>query len=263
MQLLAQLLDPLPDGEVVEVRIGIHWTAVVVEVDGARRCGLCSTLFAGHGHAHRHGPDVPEAGHLERHSGRDLAALALDPAPTLTSVGIAAINALLPPQPQLWEEANAEQVIARHGQGRGVVMVGHFPFVERLRPKVGKLVVLEQDPGPGDLSADAAPQVLPGAEVVAITGMTLANRTLEGILELCAPSAFVILLGPSTPLSPLLFEYGVDLLSGAAVTAIEPVLKVVSQGGNFRQVHRAGVRLVNMRRAHMPGSDNVVHSPNN
>ena len=46
MQLLAQLLDPLPDGEVVVVRIGLHWTAVVVEVDGARRCGLCSTLFA-------------------------------------------------------------------------------------------------------------------------------------------------------------------------------------------------------------------------
>ena len=125
-------------------------------------------------------------------------------------------------------------------------MVGRFPFVPRLRPRVGELVVLEQDPGPDDLPADQAPEILPGAEVVAITGMTLINHTLEGLLALCSPETFVILLGPSTPLAPLLFDYGVDILSGAVVTAIEPVLRIVSQGGNFRQVHRAGIRLVNM-----------------
>jgi hypothetical protein len=76
--------------------------------------------------------------------------------------------------------------------------------------------------------------------------MTLINHTLEGLLALCPPEAFVIVLGPSTPLTPLLFDHGVDILSGAVVTAIEPVLRIVSQGGNFRQVHRAGIRLVNM-----------------
>ena len=247
MQLLAKLLETLPDGEVAEVRIGTHWTAVVAVVDGARRCGLCSTLFAGHSHDHRREPDVPEAGRLELRPARELAGLALGTRPTLTSVGLAAINALLPHQPDLWEDANAEQMIARHGRGRRVVLVGHFPFVPRLREEVGELIVLEQDPGPDDLAAEAAPDVLPGADVVAITGMTLANHTLEGLLELCAPEAFVIVLGPSTPLSPVLFEHGVDLLSGSVVTDIEPVLRVVSQGGNFRQVHRAGVRLVNMK----------------
>jgi hypothetical protein len=248
MQLLAQLLETLPHGEIVEVRIGLHWTAVVAQVDGTLRCGLCSTLFAGHEHEHRSKPDIPESGRLEQLGARELAMLALEGTPTQVSVGIAAINALLPRHPQLWEEANAEQIIAQHGRGRRVVMVGHFPFTERLRSQVGELVVLELNPGPGDLSAEAAPQVFPGAEVAAITAMTLGNHTLEDLLALCDPQAFVILMGPSTPLSPLFFGYGVDVLSGSVVTDNEAVMRTVSQGGNFRQVHRAGVRLVNITR---------------
>jgi uncharacterized protein (DUF4213/DUF364 family) len=245
MPLLSQLLEALPDGEVVQVRIGLHWTAVVVDVAGEQRCGLCSTLFSGHHHGRRP-PAVPEAGELTRFSGRALAMRALDSSPTMTSVAIAAMNALIPQQPDAWVESNAEDVIAQRGRDRRVVMVGHFPFVERLRPQVGELIVLEQDPGPSDLAAEQAPQVIPQAQVVAITGMTLSNHTLGGLLALCSPQAFVILMGPSTPLDPLLFDYGVDVLSGAVVTNIQSVLEVVSQAGNFRQVHRAGVRLVNL-----------------
>jgi uncharacterized protein (DUF4213/DUF364 family) len=76
--------------------------------------------------------------------------------------------------------------------------------------------------------------------------MTISNHTLEGLLSLCNPQAKVVLLGPSTPISPIFFEHGVDVVSGAVVTAIEPVLRLVSRGGNFRQVHHAGVRLVNI-----------------
>lgn len=244
MQLLTEILSTLPDGEVREVQIGLHWTVVVVETGGVLRCGLSATLFTPHGHDQ--GPDIPGAGHLDCASGRELAELALSPHPTQASVGVAAINALLPRQSQLWSEDNAEEVIARHGKGKRVVLVGRFPFVPRLRQRVGELIVLEQDPGPDDLPAEQAAQVLPDAQVAAITGMTLINHTLEGLLALCPPEAFVIVLGPSTPLTPLLFDHGVDILSGAVVTAIEPVLRIVSQGGNFRQVHRAGIRLVNM-----------------
>ena len=246
MQILSEILSSLPDGEVHDVQLGLHWTVVTIETGGVLRCGLSATLFTPHGHDQ--GPDIPSAGHLEYCSGLELAELALSPHPTQASVGVAAINALLPRQTHLWSEDNAEEVIARQGKGKRVVMVGRFPIVPRLRPRVGELVVLEQDPGPDDLPAEQAPEILPGAEVVAITGMTLINHTLEGLLSLCSREAFIILLGPSTPLTPLLFDYGVDIISGAAVTAIEPVLRIVSQGGNFRQVHRAGIRLVNMQR---------------
>ena len=247
MKFLSQIIETLPDGRVIEVCIGIYWTAVVVEVADQRMCGLCATLSSGHIHGEKQGPSVPKAGRLGGGSGRDLAALALGKTGVQKSIGVAALNALLPRQPHLWKDANAEQIITDHGAGRRVVMVGHFPFVDRLRSSVGELVVLELEPSPGDIPADEAPRVIPDAEVVAITGMTLVNHTLPKLLELCAPDSLVILMGPSTPLSPILFDHGIDILSGAVVLDIESVLKVVSQGGNFRQVHRSGVRLVNIR----------------
>jgi uncharacterized protein (DUF4213/DUF364 family) len=68
--------------------------------------------------------------------------------------------------------------------------------------------------------------VLPRADVVGITGSTLTNGTLEGVLALCRPDAFVVLIGPSTPLSPILFNYGVDVLCG---TLVDDPLRVVQQ----------------------------------
>jgi uncharacterized protein (DUF4213/DUF364 family) len=246
MELLKDLLTKLQHGDLVEVRIGLHWTAVVTEVEGKLRCGLSSTLEGPHQHGEE--PQVPQAGLLETLTGRELAALALEKEhPTLASVGVAALNALLPFSAS-YVEANAEHVLTNYGANKQVAIVGHFPFIPRLRDSVAELIVLERDPRKGDLPAEDASQVLPRSDVVAITGMALANHTLEGLLRLCKPEALVMVLGPSTPLSPVLYDYGVDILSGSIVTEIEPVLRAVSQGANFRQVHKAGVRLVTMKR---------------
>jgi uncharacterized protein (DUF4213/DUF364 family) len=219
---------------------------VVADVAGQRRCGLASTLSGAHRH-HGHA-DVPQAGQLEALAGPALAALAKADQPTQASIGVAAINALLPRQPEAWVDLNAEDVLAREGAGKHVALIGHFPFVSGLRGRVGELSVLEQRPQPGDLPASAAADILPQAEVVAISGTTVTNHTLEKLLAMCSAGALVVLLGPSTPLSPVLFDYGADLLCGSVVTDIEAVLKVVGQGGNFRQVHRAGVRTVALAR---------------
>ncbi|HEY46918.1 MAG TPA: DUF364 domain-containing protein [Anaerolineae bacterium] len=246
MKLLEKLLLDLPDGDVVDVRIGLHWTAVVTQLEGKQRCGLASTL--GSPHEHSHEPQVPQAGQLKTLTGRELATLALEKdQPTLASVGVAALNALLP-LPEVFSEVNAEYVLADCGADKRVAIVGHFPFIPRLRERVAELIVLERDPRKGDMPAQAASEVLPQSDVVAITGMALANHTLEGLLTLCKPEALVMVLGPSTPLSPILYDYGVDMLSGSIVAEIEPVLRAVSQGANFRQVHRAGVRLVTVKR---------------
>ncbi len=212
---------------------------------GELRCGLASTLRG----THQHGiPIVPQAGSLETLSGLELAALIQSEQPTLVSVGMAAVNALLPRQPASWVDLNAEDVIASHGEGKSVALIGHFPFVERLSAKVGKLTVMELDPQPSDLPVSAATEVLPQAQVVAITGMTLLNHSLDVLSDLCTSDALVILLGPSVPLDPVLFEHGVDILCGSIVTDVNNVLAAVQQGANFRQVHRAGVRLVSVRR---------------
>jgi len=244
MSFMDRLLDELPDGDVTCVRLGLHLTAVVAERDGGAVCGLASTV---RGEQTCHGePDVPLAGQLDDLSGRELAALAKSGHPPLSSVGVATLNALLPQRPESWGEANAEEVIRARGAGKTVALVGHFPFVSKLRAHLGELTVLEQNPQDDDVPASAAEEVLLRADVIAITAMTLVNRTLEDLLELSPSAAFVMLVGPSTPLSPALFDYGVDLLCGSVVTEIEPVLHTIGQGGTFRQVRKAGVRLVTM-----------------
>ena len=248
MSLIEDLLSTLPDAQPTEVIIGLHWTAVVAEVDGQPRCGLASTLAGPHEHGGE--PDVPDAGSLQRMSGMALAGLArAEQHPTLCSVGVAAINALLPPpSPGTFRDGNAEEVIVQYGAGKRVVLIGHFPFVPGLYKKVGELSVLSLNPRGDDLPASAAPQVIPSADLVAITGMALINHTLEDLLGLCSRQAKVMILGPSTPLTPLFFDYGVDLLSGSLVTDQTAVVQAVEQGGNFRQIHRAGVRLVTIER---------------
>jgi uncharacterized protein len=245
--LLDDLLGILPDGRITDVVIGRRWTAVVAETGGELQCGLASSM--GKTDHHHKEPAVPQAGWLDELSGLELAALSRSDRPDLASIGLAAINALLPHDSQSWTNLSAEALLARQGAGQEVVLIGHFPFVDRLRSQVGRLTVLEQQPQPGDLPAGAAAEVLPLADVVAITGTTLINHTLDGLLALCPARATVVLLGPTTPLTPVLFGHGLDILCGSVVTAIRPVLRVIAQGGNFSQVHQAGVQKVTMVRS--------------
>ena len=82
--------------------------------------------------------------------------------------------------------------------------------------------------------------MLPQADVVALTGTSLLNQTFDQLIGLCRPDAFRLLLGPSTPLSPVLFDAGIDALSGTWVDDPELVLRSVGQGATFRQIKRAG-----------------------
>ena len=249
MTLLEDLLQSVGEGHTLKVLVGLHWTAVIAEREGERRCGLSSTLTSAH---EQHGDtDVPEAGALVSVPAHELATFANDSTrPIRASIGVAAINALLPQlTADAYIEANAEQVIAKHGEGKVVAIVGDFPFMERLSKHVEELFIFDQQPREGVLPVEAAADILPRAEFVAITGRAFVNHSLEALLSLCAADASVMVLGPSTPLSPILFDYGVDFISGAQVVHIDPVLEAIAQGANFRQVHRAGVRLVTVERA--------------
>ncbi|MCX7837848.1 MAG: DUF364 domain-containing protein [Anaerolineae bacterium] len=250
MNLFDALLAALPDGKIREVRVGAFWTAVVAEVNGAMRCGLAATFFNTADQYPADQPDVRDAGNLLARDARALAELARASSRLEASIGVATINALLPPPRELCANINAEEIIAREGAGKRVALVGHFPFVSRLRERVGTLWVLEEQPRGDDLPANAATEIIPQADVLALTGTTIINHTFEALMALRRADARVLVLGPSTPLSPILFEYGVDILSGAIVENVDAVLRGVSEGATFRQLHRLGVRLVTLARDH-------------
>jgi hypothetical protein len=76
--------------------------------------------------------------------------------------------------------------------------------------------------------------------------VTILKRIIDGLPE--GDLIDMIMLVPSTPLSPVLYQYGVDQLCGSYVERIEPVLIGGCAGESFRQIHHRGVRLVTMIR---------------
>jgi uncharacterized protein (DUF4213/DUF364 family) len=237
---LNAILAGLPEGVVRTAIIGRRWTATAVDVQGTRRCGLAATWRLPEDEA------APVSLPIDGSSAQSLANELLHARGARASLAAATVNALLPPARERWDPDRLEDVIRRLGAGRSVVMIGHFPFVDSLRSQVRSLTVLEEHPRPGDLHASAAPEVLPGAEVVVITGMAFVNRSLPALLRLCSAHAQVVVAGPSTPLSPVLFEFGVHRLCGAIVREEDAVLRAVAAGEGFHAVHQAGVDLVTL-----------------
>ncbi len=227
---------------VTDIRVGPYWTAVL-----SRNCGLAATPRAPD---HHHRSDVPgpvkEAGRLIGKDAFELAQLARSDNDVEAAIGIAAVNSLIEIDERRCIDLNAADLIEQEGRGKRVAVVGHFPFVERLRKTVKELWVLERNPAEGDVAESDMGDIIPEADLVAITGSTFVNRTIEAVLELCSPEAQVIVLGPSTPLSPVLFDYGVSVVSGTRVVDPDTVLQHVSQGATFRQMK--GVRLLTMKR---------------
>lgn len=242
MEIFDCILPTLPEGRVLSVDVGLFWTAVAVESQGARRCGLAATLVNDE-LEHARLPAVGEAGKLEDHTALELARGVFSPSFTEVGIGLATINALLPP-PANPVDLAAEDYIARQGPQSQVALIGHFPFVSRLKAQVKKLWVLELNPKGDDLPASAAAEIIPQADILAITSSTLINHTFEGVFALRKSGARVMLLGPSTPLSPVLFDFGIQVLSGSIVEDASAVLPLVRQGATFRQIHQRGVRLV-------------------
>jgi len=248
MDLAKKLLEAILPGRILAVQVGMTRTAVLAEVEGEIRCGLAGTL-ANPEFKHGRQPSVRNAGHLHEMDSMELAALVKSPSHTETSIGLAAINALLPKQPKAWVELNAEDYLILHCRGKNVAMIGHFPFIQRLKPIVKNLWVLELRPREGDLPAEAAPDIVPQADFIAITGTTLINKTFDGLLCLRQLNATVVMLGPSTPLSTILYDFGVDIVSGTIVEDPNATIMGVGQGISLHQLRQAGyVRLVTLKK---------------
>jgi uncharacterized protein (DUF4213/DUF364 family) len=221
------------DCPIKDIRQGVFHTAVIT-----RRCGLAATLPRDA--LRQEPPLVSEPGFLIEKNAEALVALVHSPSLLEAAMGMAAINSLLPVDETVMVERNAGDLLLEKGAGRNVAVIGHFPFLPKVRERAANLWVLEQNPREGDLGPEQAETYLPQADVVAITGTAITNHTFDALIGLCRPKAFVLMLGDSVPFTPLLFDHRVDALCGTVVTDADRVLRCVSQGGNYRQIQ--GVR---------------------
>lgn len=211
-----------PDEKVREVWAGIYFTGV-----WSRNLGLAVTqsdapcCFA---------KELEHGGRLQDRSAYMLMDLLLSSNALEVSFGMAALNSLSTADQPRAIELNARDLIIERGRDKHVVMVGHFGFTESLRRSARRLWVLELDPSFGDTPADQASDILPQADVIGITASTLINHTFEELSHLFPKNALVVMLGPTTPLYPALFDYGIDVLAGSIANEPQEILHLIGQG---------------------------------
>jgi uncharacterized protein (DUF4213/DUF364 family) len=230
--------------EVEGVQVGLYWTAVRT----TRAMGLASTLFDA---PCCQAEDLPGAGCLHRCEAGELAGRLRSTSLAEASVGLATVNALLATGAIHGTELNARDLLLERGRDRQVVMVGHFTFTEALRRAARRLWVLELNPGPGDTPAAEAAKVIPRADVIGLTASTLVNHTFDDLAPLFPPHALVVMLGPSTPPSPMLFDYGVSVLAGSVVVEPEYVWQAVAQASALHG-RQTGLRRLTLTRERAP-----------
>lgn len=172
---------------------------------------------------------------------KEAAALIKEASPFAVSLGYAAVNAGSTPDPAKVEASDlpAEDLIASLGKERVTGLVGEFPFVEDLKTRVGTLHLFELRDVPGALPRNQWEEMLSTLDVLAITGTALLTRSMAWFLSR-AKQAKVVILGPTTPLSTVLFDYGADYLCGSVVTDKEKVGQGLLDGLPFKKVKQNG-----------------------
>ena len=264
--LLHAILGPdLAGLTVSRVVVGLFFTGVMLS-DGAT--GACATPLRELREAvccPSSAAAMPLPGKLAGRPAGDLLRQLDAPDPIRRAVGVAAMNALTAaawarrPSPAVSLEPGVDAYdAARIRPGERVVVVGAFvPFLKALKAAGQDWTVLEQDRAtlkPDELAhfrpAAEAEAVLPAADVVLITGTTLLNDTLAGLLGLARPDARVVVVGPTVGLLPdVLLARGADILGGIRVTDPEGFLDCLAEGGSgYHFFGRSAEKLVLRRR---------------
>ena len=219
MGLTEDILNEVDTKPIDDIRVGIKYTGVMVE----KRVGVARTISDQ--------CETPlKVGKL---IGTEVANLIFSKKTIETSIGCAAINASITPKGKIKKGDIFKRIIKIAEDFKTIGIVGRFPFVNKIS---GNVHVLEKKSIPGCLPASKADDILPKCDLVVITGSAFIDKSLEHLLEISG--GYTMVIGPSTPLSAVLFEFGADLLAGIYCEN-QSVLDTVSQGGGTRDFIRS------------------------
>lgn len=181
------------------------------------------------------------------------------------TLGIAALNAL---SASCWDRRPPRDYAIAIGKdsfnelelpegGKTVVVGALVPMLKKLIKANADFHVLEMDAStlkPAEMPyyapAQDAPKYVPEADLLVITGVTILNDTLPGLLEMAKPGAQILVTGPTASMLPdAFFKRGVGLMGGILVTKPDELLDIISEGGSgYHFFGKSAERLV-VRRA--------------
>ena len=181
------------------------------------------------------------------------------------TLAIAVLNAL---SSSCWKRKQAEAYTVEIGKdafdtvelplgGKTVVVGALIPILRRLLKEGADFRVFEQDPStlkPAELAfyspPEEAPQYVPEADLMVITGVTILNDTLPQLLAMAKPGARIVVTGPTASMLPeAFFKYGVTCLGGILVTRPDELLDTISEAGSgYHFFGKSAERIVIMKR---------------
>jgi len=230
-----------------DIRIGVFYTGVVLNTGHA---GMSYTPIQEIPEAvccPRSHAKMPVAGKLLNMQIAELMDYALDDNALKAAVGIATINAL---SAILLEDEACQYKPSAYGNALDLVkitgedtvaMVGAFPpFIKRIQEITKKLFVIEKNPrvaGKGDM-IEIEPEarlreIIPQANIIVITGVTLVNHTLCPILELAKNASEIIVVGPTASVYPEpLFARGVTVMGGVRIADAAKMIHLIGEAGS-------------------------------
>jgi uncharacterized protein (DUF4213/DUF364 family) len=227
------VLEKAAGSRVQRVQIGLIYCAVQLESGSTgvaftfpaeRSAQPCGAGLSGQGHLAGR-----EAGQIIEHLGSgELVSSAL---------GMAAANAVVA------ESFSGRKIlqgdILDHldiREGDRICMVGCFlPVMEKLGGLSVQVTAVDQVEKPGAEPSASSRRLLPECQVAIITGTSIINGTIDGLLRLAEHCREVAILGPSTPLLAAAFRgKPVHCLSGIRVDDPDGVFRIIGEGGGFR-----------------------------
>lgn len=132
-----------------------------------------------------------------------------------------------------------------------VGMIGNIaPVAEMIRPRVKEIYLFDEGKekcasGAPLIPLEQQPRLLPGCDLVLLTGTTVINGSVDGLLKLCSGAREVVMIGASTPVFPAAF-------AGSAVTVLagswwqsdhkEALFKKISLAGGMKDVSRYALK---------------------
>lgn len=160
------------------------------------------------------------------------------------ALGIASLNAL---SAILFERGDYDIQVADTfdeiepaDYSKAAVVGALIPIIKKLIAADSDFSILELDPKTLKeremkyfVPADKADTVVPYSDLLVITGVTILNDTLPGLLEMAKPGAEIAVTGPTAGMLPdVIFDMGVTVAGGILVTDADGLLDIIAEGGS-------------------------------
>jgi uncharacterized protein len=146
------------------------------------------------------------------------------------AVGMACLKSLLP-VPGSSFSGNAIQMVESASASVPVCFIGYFKEAAEWRDMGRPVNIVELFPRPGDIHWNDADEVLSKARIVLMSGLTVVNETLGAVIRRTSAAQIRVMMGPTVPPSPVLFDCGIDMLGVTLVKDWKLMARYAELGG--------------------------------